>query len=143
MTAPSSWVKGRLYLATSNTSEASPLAKAVDYNYDHGVNNEDVAYAGAGITTKLMLLSSPSIAINYIRDRGENLVVAATRYWKANGLGVKWYLYINLTDEATVYAYGYAAFEGVSLAGGATSGNKGAFTLVPGPEEVWDDHLLT
>jgi hypothetical protein len=139
MAAPQSWVRGRLYLAISNTTEAQPLTKVVDYSHDRGLNNEDIKYAGAGVTQALSLLASPSIACNFYRDKDQNVVLAAARYWRDSGLGVKFYLYLDITGEATVYAYGYAALEGVSEGGGADAGVKGQFTLRPGPEAVWDD----
>lgn len=137
-----SWVKGRLYLGQSASTEASPLGKAVDFSYDMGHETEDVAYAGAAITTVLELLSKPGIDVNWVRDNTEAIVLAAARYCRDSLAGVKFYLYLDITNEATVYAYGYAMLEGVSLAGGAADGMKGSFTLRPGPEAIWDDARL-
>jgi len=138
-----SWVRGRLYLASSNTTEAVPLGKVVDFQHDYGLNSEDVQYAGAGVTTAISLLSSPNIAINWIRDTSENIVLTAARHWRDSGTGVKFYLYPDITGEATAYAYGYAGLEGVSLGGGAAAGVKGSFTLRPSASEsVWDDALI-
>lgn len=138
-----SWVKGRLYLAPDSSTEASPLGKAVDFSHDMGHETEDVAYAGASITTVLELLSKPGIDVNWIRDNTETIVLNAARNCRDNLTGVKFYLYLDITNEATVYAYGYAMLEGVSLAGGATDGMKGSFTLRPGPEAIWSDSRLT
>jgi len=142
MAAPTAWAKGRLYLADSNTTEATPINKAVDYQYTPGENNEDIEYAGATVGQALSLLGKPSIAVNFIRDSGQNLVIKAARHWRDNGTGVKWYLYLDLTNEASVYAYGYAALEGTQLSGAATAGQKGTFNLRPGPEDVWDDSAI-
>lgn len=137
-----SWVKGRLYLAISNTSEASPLGKAVDFSLDMGQQTENVAYAGASVTTVLELLSEPGIDLNYVRDNSEDIVRKAARHNRDNLTGVKFYLYLDIASEATVYAYGYGMLEGVTVEGGATDGIKGSFTIKPGPEAVWDDSML-
>ena len=94
------------------------------------------------MTTVLELLSKPGIDVNYIRDNTENIVLTAARWNRDNGTGVKFYLYLDITNEATVYAYGYAMLEGVSIEGGAADGIKGSFTMRPGPEAVWDDARL-
>jgi len=141
--APKSLVRGRLYLASNHTSEAAAIFKAVDFNIDHGLQNEDVKYAGASVTTTLGLLSAPSIAVNYLRDTGQSIITDAIRWWRDNGTGVKFYLYLDITGEALIYAYGYAALEGTSLQGAADAGIRGSLTLRPGPEDVWDDHFIT
>ena len=79
------WLKGRLYLAPSSSTEASPLGKVVDFSYNQGQASEEVRYAGATVTTVINLLSNPQVQVNWIRDTTENLVVTAARWWRGWG----------------------------------------------------------
>jgi len=145
MAAPihGSWVRGRLYLAPDDTAAAQPLTQTIDFSFDAGLANEERPFTGARVTPRISLLSSPSIAINYNRLSTQEVVWDAARHWRANGTGVRFYLYLDTTSEATVYAYGLAGLEGVSLAGGAAAAMAGTFTLVPAEDgQTWDDTAL-
>lgn len=144
MTAPQkkSWVKGDLYLAIDNSAAAAPLQEPIDFNYDLGQSEEAMPFAGASVTPNIMLLSSPSVQINYNRRADEDVVMTAARHCRDNLTGVRFYLYIDSDNEAAVYAYGMA-FVKPSLSGGATSGIKGSFTLIPDESATWDDDALS
>lgn len=144
MSAPNkkSWVKGDLYLAVDNTAAAAALAEPIDFNYDFGQNEEAMPYAGASVTPNIILLSSPSVAINFNRRADEDVVMSAARHCRDNLTGVRFYLYIDSTNEATKYAYGMA-FVKPTLSGGATSGIKGSFTLLPDESGTWSDTSLS
>lgn len=136
------WVKGRLYLATTASGAARPLLEAVDFSYDPGLATEERPYAGASVTPNIVLLSSPSLQINFNRRADDDHVGSAYRFVRDNLESVRFYLYMDISNEAAVYAYGQAVIEGVSLSGAATAGINGSFTLKPGPEAVWSDASL-
>lgn len=136
-----SWVRGRLYIGTTDTGAASPLTEAIDFNYDYGQQSEEMPFAGASVTPSCVLLSKPTLAINFNRRADGTLIAAAVRNVRDNGYDVRWYLYLDITGEAAVYAYGFG-IPTLSLQGGAAAGMKGAFTLTPGDTAVWDDHFL-
>lgn len=144
MSAPNkkSWVKGDLYLAVDNTSAAVPLTEPVDFNYDFGQNEEAMPFAGASVTPNIILLSTPSVQANFNRRADEDRVMAAARHCRDNLTGVRFYLYLDSTNEAAVYAYGMA-FVKPGLAGAATSGIKGSMTLIPDESGTWDDDALS
>lgn len=144
MSAPNkkSWVKGDLYLAADNSAAASPLAEPIDFNYDVGQNEEAMPYAGASTTPNIILLPTPSVAINYNRRADEDIVMAAARHSRDNLTGVRFYLYVDATNEATAYVYGLAIVK-PTMAGGATAGIKGSFTLIPDESGTWDDSNLS
>ncbi len=141
MAAPNvkSWVKGRLYLATSDSAAAYPLSEPIDFNYDTGAAMEARPYAGASTTPHIQLLNEPSLAINYNRRADQDLVGAAYRHNRDNLTGVRFYCYADTVNEALVYCYGLGLLEGVSMQGSATSGQQGSFTIKCGPESTWDD----
>lgn len=143
MSAPNkkSWVKGSLLLATDNTAAAAALTEPVDFNYDFGQNEEAMPFAGASVTPNIILLPTPSVAINYNRRADEDVVMTAARHCRDNLTGVRFYLYVDTTNEAAVYAYGMA-FVKPTLSGAATSGIKGSFTLLPDESATWNDTLL-
>lgn len=136
-----SWVRGRLYIGTTDTAAASPLTEAIDFSYDVGQQSEEMPFAGATVTPGCVLLSKPTLAINFNRRADGALIAAAARNVRDNGYDVRWYLYLDITNEATVYAYGFG-IPTLSLSGGAAAGMKGAFTLTPGDSAIWDDARL-
>lgn len=139
--AVKSWVKGALYLAVDDTAAATPLDEPVDFNYDMGNNDEGTPYAGAAVTPNIVLLSTPSLTINYNRRSDEDQVLAAARHCRDNLTGVRFYLYLDTTNEAAVYAYGFGLVK-PSLAGGATAAIKGSFSLIPDYQGTWNDDAL-
>lgn len=143
MPAPTkkSWVKGALYLATDDTAAASPLLAPVEFTHDPGLNEEAVPHAGATTTPNIMLLATPSIQFQYTRRSDEDRVLKAGRHCRDNLTGVRWYLYIDTTNEAAVYAYGMG-FVKPSLSGGATAAVKGQATIIPDPTGTWNDAAL-
>ncbi len=136
-----SWKRGRLYMATTDSGAASPLTEAIDFNYDLGQQTEEMPFAGASVTPNCVLLPKPSLAINFNRRADQNLVATAARNCRDNGYDVRWYLYLDITDEAAVYAYGFG-IPTLSLQGGAAAGIKGAFTLTAGDSAIWSDGPL-
>ena len=143
MAAPvkKSWVKGALYLATDDTVAAVPLLAPVEFTFDPGLNDEAVPHAGASVTPNIMLLPTPSIQFQYTRRSDEDRVLKAARHCRDNLTGVRWYLYLDTTNEAAVYAYG-VGFVKPSLTGGATAAIKGSATMIPDPTGVWVDTAL-
>lgn len=146
MAAPThgAWLRGALYLAGDDTAAASPMAEVIDFSYDVGQNNEERPFTNPTnkVTPRIALLSSPSCAINYNRRSDESKVAAAVRHWRDNGTGVRFYLYLDVENEAAKYLYGKAGLEGVSTTGGASAALAGSFTLVPGPEAEWSDQYF-
>ena len=136
-----SWVKGALYVATDDTEAASPLTEPVDFNYDPGANDEATPYAGASVTPNVVLLPTPSLAVNYNRRADEDVILKAARHCRDNLTGVRWYLYVDTTNEPNAYAYGFGLVK-PTVAGGATSAIKGSATIIPDYQGTWNDDLL-
>jgi len=136
-----SWYRGRMYLAISDSAAATPITEPVDYSYDMGQNLEDMPYAGASVTPGAVMLSKPTLQINFNRRADGAVIYQAARHVRDNGTDVRWYLYLDATNEATVYAYGMGNLT-LSHQGGASAGMKGSFSLTAGDNCIWDDHLL-
>jgi len=144
MAAPNkkSWNKGRMMLAVDDTVAAGILLEPVDFNYDFGQNEEGMPAVGMSATPNIVLQATPSLQINYNRRADEDVVMKAARHNRDNLTGVRWYLYIDVTNEATKYAYGMGIVK-PSLQGAATGGVKGSFTLIPDESGTWNDDALS
>lgn len=95
--------KGRLYLSTTGTGVAIPVASLSSWSLDYSTDKEEVTAFGDANKTYVQGLPDVSVEFSGFYDDTDSTVKTAS----ASADGSKAYLYIS-TDAATKYAYGPA-----------------------------------
>jgi hypothetical protein len=95
--------KGRLYLATSGTGTAVPVASLSSWSLDYSTDKEEVTAFGDANKTYVQGLPDVSVEFSGFWDDTDTTLKTAA----LSSDGTKVYLYPS-TDAATKYAYGPA-----------------------------------
>lgn len=93
--------KGRLYLATSGSGTAVPVASLSSWSLDYSTDREETTAFGDANKTYVQGLPDVSVEFSGFWDDSDSTVRTAA----ASADGSKAYLYIS-TDAASKYAYG-------------------------------------